>query len=333
MSVNIAIIGATGAVGSEFIKVIKHLNFDFNELYLVASSRSAGQLSTSELGYFVIEDIEKFDFSNITYAFFTAGSEVSKEWADKAINAGAIVIDNTSAFRMSPTTPLIVPEVNFSSYNQEKLIANPNCSTIQIVRALKPIDELFGLDKVIVSTYQAASGAGNAGVEELHASNLDEGDSTSKKSCAAFSRPLAHNVIPQIDKFLDNDFTFEEEKVRFESRKILESDDLFITCTAVRVPVFTGHCAAVYVETTEDADLDKLINTFAEIPDIEVASTPESFSTPRMIESRDKVYISRLRQEPSTPKGLWLWIVADNLWVGAALNAVRIAQQIENNTI
>jgi aspartate-semialdehyde dehydrogenase len=333
MSVNIAIIGATGAVGTEFIKVIEHLNFDFDELHLVASSRSAGQMIVNNLGRFVIQDIEQFDFSNITYAFFTAGGSVSRQWAQKAVNAGATVIDNTSAFRMDPKVPLIVPEVNLSSYKKEKLIANPNCSTIQIVRALKPIDDLFGLDKVIVSTYQAASGAGNAGIDELHASMLDDGEEKPKNVSGVFSRPLAHNVIPQIDKFLDNDFTFEEEKVRFESRKILESEDLFITCTAVRVPVFIGHSAAVYIETTEDVDLEKLSACYSEISDIELADSPKSFPTPLLIEAPDKVYIGRLRSEPNTPKGIWLWVVANNLWVGAALNAVRIAQQLEKNNL
>jgi len=332
MSTNIAIIGATGAVGSEFIKVIEHLKFDFDELHLVASSRSAGQMIVNNLGNFVVQDIETFDFSTITYAFFTAGGSVSRKWAEKAVNAGATVIDNTSAFRMDPLVPLIIPEVNLSSYKQEKLIANPNCSTIQIVRALKPIDELFGLDKVIISTYQAASGAGNAGIEELHASMLNENENATEAS-TVFSRPLAHNVIPQIDKFLDNDFTFEEEKVRFESRKILAANDLFITCTAVRVPVFTGHSAAVYVETVEDIDLEKLAASFAEIPDIELSNTASSFPTPRLIASQDKVYIGRMRKEPNTPKGVWLWVVANNLWVGAALNAVLIAQQLQKNTL
>jgi len=328
MSTNIAIIGATGAVGTEFVKVIAHLNFTYDNLFLVASSRSAGQVVVNELGSFVVQDIAEFDFAQVTYAFFTAGGNVSREWAKKAIDAGAIVIDNTSAFRMDPQVPLIVPEVNQRAYNQERLIANPNCSTIQIVRALAPIEQLFGLSKVVVATYQAASGAGNAGINELHASMLNDGESINDNS-SVFSRPLAHNVIPQIDKFLDNDFTFEEEKVRFESRKILGLPSLFVTCTAVRVPVFTGHCAAVYVETDSDIDLDKLASVYASISDIELAEAAQQFPTPRLIDNPENVYIGRLRREPDNAKGLWLWVVANNLWVGAALNAVRIAEQLQ----
>lgn len=329
MSKNIAIIGATGAVGSEFIKIIKFLNCDFDELHLVASSRSAGKTVLNSLGSFVLQDIELFDFSNVTYAFFTAGSAVSRRWAAKAIEAGAIVIDNTSAFRMNSEVPLTVPEVNLSSYKGEKLIANPNCSTIQIVRAIKPIDLLFGLEKVIVSTYQAASGAGTAGIEELRSSIRNNEDHNPSTNSGVFNRPLANNVIPQIDRFLTNGFTFEEEKVRFETRKILESDDLFITCTAVRVPVFNGHSASVYVETTKNIDLEELTASYKQISDIELSDYSQSFPTPLLIEEPEKVYIGRLRREPYTPKGIWLWVVANNLWVGAALNAVRIMQQIE----
>ncbi|WP_448546710.1 aspartate-semialdehyde dehydrogenase [Thalassotalea fusca] len=328
MSTNIAIIGATGAVGTEFIKVIAHLKFNYDNLFLVASSRSAGQVVVNELGSFVVQDIAEFDFSQVTYAFFTAGGNVSREWAKSAVDAGAIVIDNTSAFRMDPQVPLIVPEVNQTDYNHERLIANPNCSTIQIVRALAPIEQLFGLSKVVVATYQAASGAGNAGINELHASMLNDGETINDNS-NVFSRPLAHNVIPQIDKFLDNDFTFEEEKVRFESRKILGLPSLFITCTAVRVPVFTGHCAAVYVETESEIDINELTSAYESIADVELAEYAQQFPTPKLIESPENVYIGRLRREPDNAKGLWLWVVANNLWVGAALNAVRIAEQLQ----
>jgi aspartate-semialdehyde dehydrogenase len=324
---SIAIIGATGAVGTEFISVLKHLSFQFEKLYLVASSRSAGRVVSTQFGDLTVENIEHFDFSTVKYAFFTAGGSVSREWAEKAVNAGATVIDNTSAFRMLDAVPLIVPEINMDSYSGQKLIANPNCSTIQLVRALAPIRDIFGLSRVIASTYQAVSGAGAAGVNALQASLLDHEESE-KTNSSPFPRPIAHNVIPSIDRFMDNGFTFEEEKVRFESRKILNLPDLFITCTAVRVPVFRGHSVSAYIETQKPIDCEQ-VKTILQQADIVVCDKQEDFPTPLTIKNHHNVYVGRIRKEPNSPTGLWLWIVADNLWVGAALNAVRIAQELE----
>lgn len=326
MKPEIAIVGATGAVGAEFINVLNHLEFAFSKLHLIASARSAGKQLETRLGTFEVQDIAKFDFSQVKYAFFTAGGDVSRQWAELATDAGAIVIDNTSAFRMQEGVPLIVPEINQSVYQNDSLIANPNCSTIQLVRALAPIAQTAGLTKVIASTYQAVSGAGNEGMNTLHASLLEAEEKTDVEG--PFPRPIAHNVIPCIDRFMDNDFTFEEEKVRFESRKILGLPDLFVTCTAVRVPVFRGHAVAAYVETQEDVDLTH-ITAALEAAGVVVAKSPEDFPTPRTMKTFHDVYVGRLRKEPDTPKGLWLWVVADNLWVGAALNAVRIAQELE----
>lgn len=322
----IAIVGATGAVGGEFIKVIHHLGFKYSSMHLVASSRSAGRTLSTVEGDFVIQDITGFDFSQIKYAFFTAGGQVSKEWAQKAVDAGAIVIDNTSAFRMQPEVPLIVPEINVDVYRQQSLVANPNCSTIQLVRALSPIHDSLNLKRVIASTYQAVSGAGSEGINSLHTSLLGN-DESSKDT--AFPRPIAHNVIPCIDRFMENNFTFEEEKVRFETRKILDIPDLFITCTAVRVPVFRGHAVAAYIETELDVDMD-VVNSSLAGSGIIVSAAADQFPTPRTSPNYHDVYVGRQRKEPDNPKGLWLWVVADNLWVGAALNAVKIAQEIEN---
>lgn len=321
----IAIVGATGAVGSEFLLVLKKMGFEFEQLHLVASKRSAGKVLKTVFGDYEVVDIEEFDFSQVKYAFFSAGGNVSREWAPKAAAQGAIVIDNTSAFRMQDKVPLIVPEINQSAYTGQKLISNPNCSTIQLVRALSPIHERFGVRKVIASTYQAVSGAGNEGVNGLHASLVDSegaGDSS------PFSRPIAHNVIPQIDRFMDNGFTFEEEKVRFETRKILNEPDMFVTCTAVRVPVFRGHSVAAYIETDKAFDMGAVKAALVG-QGIKVAHNPEDFPTPRTIENKGDVYVGRIRREPDARNGLWLWVVADNLWVGAAWNAVRIARELE----
>ncbi|GAA3563451.1 aspartate-semialdehyde dehydrogenase [Marinobacter xestospongiae] len=321
----IAIVGATGAVGSEFLLVLKKMGFKFEQLHLVASKRSAGRVLKTVFGDHEVVNIEQFDFSQVKYAFFSAGGNVSREWAPKVAAQGAIVIDNTSAFRMQDTVPLIVPEINQSAYTGQKLISNPNCSTIQLVRALAPIHERFGVRKVIASTYQAVSGAGNEGVNGLHASLIDsEGTGNS----SPFSRPIAHNVIPQIDRFMDNGFTFEEEKVRFETRKILNEPDMFVTCTAVRVPVFRGHSVAAYIETDKAFDMGTVKAALVG-KGIKVAHNPEDFPTPRTIEDKEDVYVGRIRREPGARNGLWLWVVADNLWVGAAWNAVRIAQELE----
>lgn len=321
----IAIVGATGAVGSEFLLVLKKMGFEFERLHLVASKRSAGKVLKTVFGDYEVVDIEQFDFSQVKYAFFSAGGNVSREWAPKAAAQGAIVIDNTSAFRMRDAVPLIVPEINQSTYTGQKLISNPNCSTIQLVRALAPIHERFGVRKVIASTYQAVSGAGNEGVNGLHASLLDSEDAG---DFAPFSRPIAHNVIPQIDRFMDNGFTFEEEKVRFETRKILNEPDMFVTCTAVRIPVFRGHSVAAYIETDKAFDMGAVKAALVR-QGIKVAHNPEDFPTPRTIEDKEDVYVGRIRREPDARNGLWLWVVADNLWVGAAWNAVRIAQELE----
>ncbi|SFM91858.1 aspartate-semialdehyde dehydrogenase [Marinobacter pelagius] len=321
----IAIVGATGAVGSEFLLVLKKMGFEFEQLHLIASKRSAGKVLKTVFGDYEVVDIEQFDFSQVKYAFFSAGGNVSREWAPKAAAQGAIVIDNTSAFRMQDTVPLIIPEINRSAYTGQKLISNPNCSTIQLVRALAPIHERFGVRKVIASTYQAVSGAGNEGVNGLHASLVDSegaGDSS------PFSRPIAHNVIPQIDRFMDNGFTFEEEKVRFETRKILNEPDMFVTCTAVRVPVFRGHSVAAYIETDKALDMGAVKAALVG-QGIKVAQNPEDFPTPRTIANKEDVYVGRIRREPDARNGLWLWVVADNLWVGAAWNAVRIARELE----
>lgn len=327
MKPEIAIVGATGAVGSEFIRVIQHLDFEYSRMHLIASSRSAGKAIQTSAGDFIVQDIASFDFSQVKYAFFTAGGSVSREWAKIATDAGAIVIDNTSAFRMQPEVPLIVPEINAGAYQGQKLIANPNCSTIQVVRALAPIQAEFGINKVVASTYQAVSGAGNEGVSALNAGLVEVGESEDGRS--PFPRPIAHNVIPCIDKFMDNGFTFEEEKVRFETRKILGLPGLFVSCTAVRVPVYRGHAVAVYIETDRDVDISR-VNGVLEASGLIVSSSPDSFPTPRTIPNSYDVFVGRQRKEPDNPKGLWLWVVADNLWVGAALNAVRIAEVLEN---
>ncbi|MFV0576423.1 MAG: aspartate-semialdehyde dehydrogenase [Vibrio sp.] len=317
---SIAIIGATGAVGAEFLNVLKHRNLNIGRLYLVASSRSAGTEIETYMGKLKVIDIEDFDFSKAQISFFSAGGAVSKIWAPIAAEAGSIVIDNTSAFRMDKDKPLICPEVNgiTSIY---PIIANPNCSTIQIVKALAPIHELFGLKKVVVSTYQSVSGAGNKGIDELHFQLLN-----GHHKSDVFPESIAHNVVPQIDRMLESGSSFEEEKVRNETRKILDLPELDVVCTAVRVPVFRGHSAAVTVETEQPIDLSLLYSAYQELKHIEVSV--QQFHTPKNIVDPAITYISRIRQNPDNNKCLSCWVVADNLWVGAALNGVLIAKQI-----
>ncbi|WP_394134517.1 aspartate-semialdehyde dehydrogenase [Aliivibrio fischeri] len=317
---SVAIIGATGAVGTEFLNVLERKNIKIDQLFLVASSRSAGNEVQTYMGKLKVIDIEHFDFSKAQISFFSAGGSVSKKWAPIAANAGSIVIDNTSVFRMDNDKPLMCPEVN-GTPTVAPIIANPNCSTIQIVKALAPIHNLFGLKKVVVSTYQSVSGAGNAGVDELHFQLLND-----RSKSSIFSESIAHNVIPQIDRMLDSGSTFEEEKVRNESRKILGLPDLDVVCTAVRVPVFRGHSAAITVETEHPINTSLLYSTYKELNHLEVSST--TFHTPRGIYNPALTYISRIRQNPDNDKSLSLWVVADNLWVGAALNGVLIAEQI-----
>jgi len=326
---NIAVVGATGNVGREILNILDSRNFPIKELHAIASSKSEGKkISYGEDKEIEVKDLEKFDFSKIDLVLSSPGSKVSEIFVPKATKSGAIVIDNTSFFRMKNDVPLIVPEVNPEEINnaKKKIISNPNCSTIQMVVALKPIHDLFTLKKVIVATYQSTSGAGKLAMDELFHQTLDVYKNKPLKN-KIFTKKIAFNLIPHIDKFLENGETKEENKMVEETKKILKSDlEIFSTC--VRVPVFVGHGEAIYLETKKDIDLKKLITKLKKSPGLSLVDKhiDGGYVTPEESAGEDEVFISRLRLGRNDKKSLGLWVVADNLRKGAALNTVQIAE-------
>ncbi|MBG0854630.1 aspartate-semialdehyde dehydrogenase [Streptomyces spinoverrucosus] len=330
----IALVGATGVVGTTLLQLIEERGFRYRDLHLVASARSAGREVTVEGHAYRVQDLDGFDFADVDVAFFSAGARVSNTFVPKAVAQGALVIDNTSAFRMDPDIPLVVPQVNAHELDTRPaggIIANPNCSTIPLVRLLKPIEERWGIRQAVVSTYQAASGAGYSGIEELQAGTrtvLDDPDSAGVTG--TFTPSLAFDVIPSIDRLLDDGFTFEEQKMLQESRKILGLPHLDVTTTCVRVPVVNSHSEAAWVECHNPVDRDELVGLLAEQPEVTVhdPSTEGTFPTPRTAGDPNRVHVGRIRVAGHNPRGLWLWIVADNVRIGAALNALQIAEAL-----
>jgi aspartate-semialdehyde dehydrogenase len=330
----IAFVGATGAVGATFLHLLRERGFRYRDLHLVASTRSAGRELTVEGRTYRVRDIDETDFSEIDVAFFSAGAEVSTAFAGKAVAQGALVIDNTSAFRMEPDTPLVVPQVNghlLGARPSSGIIANPNCATIPLVRMLKPVQERWGISQVVVSTYQAASGAGHKGVAELRAGAraiLDDPDGSGV--AGVFPQSLAFDLIPSIGDVQDDGSTFEEQKMVNESRKILELPRLGITATCVRVPVANSHSMTAWVECDSDVDREELIDLLAKQKEVTVhdRDVPGAFPTPRTAGDPNRVHVGRVRVAGHAPNGFWLWIVADNLRIGAALNAVQIAEEL-----
>ncbi|KMO94214.1 aspartate-semialdehyde dehydrogenase [Streptomyces roseus] len=330
----IAIVGATGAVGSTLIELLEERALRHRELHLVASSRSAGRLIPVGGRPYEVQALEDFDFGLVDLAFFSAGTGVSAEWVPGAVAKGALVIDNTNAFRMDPGTPLVVPQVNFRTLDEPPesgIIANPNCSTIPLVRVLQPVERRWGVRQAVVSTYQAASGQGHHGVEELlEGSELALRDPDAELPAERFRPPLAFNVVPFIDVLQDSGFTLEEEKMVRESRKILDLAHLDVTTTCVRVPVVNCHSAAVWIEADAPVDRDELIALLSAQPEVTVhdAENRAAFPTPLEAGHPDHVHVGRVRVSPHNPRGFWLWLVSDNLRVGAALNAVQIAEYV-----
>lgn len=327
-AINVAILGATGRVGQELLKVLEERNFPIAELRLLASARSKDLTITFRgKSYPVIEPSEDA-FKGIDLVLASAGEDISKRLAPLAVKQGACVIDNSNAFRMDPTVPLVVPEVNAAALHTHKgIIANPNCSTAQLVVVLKPLHEAAGLTRVIVSTYQSVSGAGKEAMDELEQQTraiMKDEDYTPQ----VFQRQIAFNLIPHIDKFLDNGYTKEEMKMVDETRKILDLPNLPITATAVRVPVVVGHSESVLVELERPLSPAQAREVLADSPVIEVWDNPDEtlYPTPAEIAGEDPVYVGRIRRDTSSANGLNLWVVADNLRIGAALNAVRIAE-------
>jgi aspartate-semialdehyde dehydrogenase len=326
---SVAIVGATGMVGREFIKILEQRNFPIDGMRLLASDRSSGKKIFVNHDEIVVEETTAESLKDIDIAFFSAGAEVSRHFAPIAAKAGAVVIDNSSAFRMEPDIPLVVPEVNPEDIGRHKgIIANPNCSTIQMVVALYPLHKVNPIKRIVVSTYQAVSGTGAAAVDELttQAKQVLDGQTPAPH---IYPHQIAFNVLPEIDVFMDNGYTKEEWKMVEESRKIMHADDLAISATCVRVPVFTGHSEAVNVEFTDVISTDEVERILSKAPGIRVLDDPtiSLYPQPWSAAGSDEVFVGRIRQDASLPRGLVMWIVADNLRKGAALNAVQIAEE------
>ncbi|MDQ0404329.1 aspartate-semialdehyde dehydrogenase [Streptomyces sp. NBC_01723] len=330
----IALVGATGVVGTTLLQLIEERGFRYRDLHLVASARSAGREVAVEGRTYQVQDLDGFDFSQADVAFFSAGARVSTTFVPKAVAQGTLVIDNTSAFRMDPDTPLVVPQVNahvLGTRPVSGVIANPNCSTIPLVRLLGPVQERWGIRQAVVSTYQAASGAGYSGIEELHAgARTVLEDPESAGVSGTFTPSLAFDVIPSIDRLLDDGFTFEEQKMLQESRKILGLPHLDVTTTCVRVPVVNSHSEAAWIECHNPVERDELVDLLAGQPEVTVHDprTTDSFPTPRTAGDPNRVHVGRIRVAGHNPRGFWLWIVADNVRIGAALNALQIAEAL-----
>jgi len=330
MSFRVAVVGATGAVGREILKTLHERHFPAREVAAVASGRSAGaQVSYGEEKILTVKNLDKFDFSGWDIALFSPGASISAVHAPRAAAAGCVVIDNTSQFRMDADVPLVVPEVNpeaIKSFHKRNIIANPNCSTIQMVVALKPLHDKFKIKRIVVATYQSVSGAGKEGMDELLA-NTKVQYVHDKNPPQVFQKDIAFNVIPQIDVFMDDGSTKEEWKMVVETKKILDRKiEVFATC--VRVPVFIGHSEAVTVEFENPVTVNEARAALRAAPGVTVHDIREDggYITPAESQGEDAVYVSRIRKDPTVPHGLAMWIVSDNLRKGAALNAVQIAE-------
>ena len=327
---NVAVVGATGAVGEQMREVLEEREFPVEELRLLASERSAGQFLRFRDKQIRVDVLKEDSFKGIDIALFSAGGTVSDRFAPMAVSAGAVVVDNTARFRMEPDVPLVVPEVNakeIADYKIRGIIANPNCSTIQMVVALKPLHDAARIKRVVVSTYQSVSGAGRKAMEELsqQVSALYNGKELEMKK---FPHQIAFNCIPHIDAFVNGGYTKEELKMINETRKILAEPSLRVTATTVRVPVFCGHSESINVETEKKLTAADVRAILREAPGIVVADEPENAVYPMPIDTtgKDATYVGRIREDDSVPNGINLWVVADNLRKGASLNAVQIAE-------
>lgn len=329
--VDVAVVGATGAVGETMLAILAQRKFPVGQVYALASERSAGK--TVEFGRreLVVEDLASFDFSKVQIALFSPGASVSAEYAPKAAAAGCVVIDNTSQFRYDDDIPLVIPEVNpeaIALHTQRGIIANPNCSTIQMLVALKPIYDAVGIQRINVATYQAVSGTGKEAIEELaqQTAALLNGQPV---ECSVYPKQIAFNVLPHIDAFMDNGYTKEEMKMVWETRKILGDDSIMVNPTTVRVPVFYGHSEAVHLETRDKISADAARELLAQAPGVIVMDVPGPGGYPTAVtesSGQDGVFVGRIREDISHPRGLDLWVVSDNLRKGAALNTVQIAE-------
>ena len=331
MSQHVAIAGATGAVGTEFLKLLEARDFPMKSLRLLASSRSAGSKLKFRGENLEVEELTPKSFKGIDIAFFSAGGSRSKEFAPHAVDSGAVVIDNSSAFRMDEKVPLVVPEINpKQAFEHQGLIANPNCSTIQMVVALNPIHRSAKIQRVVVSTYQAVSGAGAIAMEELK-QQLRAWANDEPMKQEVFPTQIAFNLFPHIDVFQDNGYTKEEMKMVHETRKIMNAPNMQISATCVRVPVLRAHSEAVWVETEKPLSESEARELFEKEPGIVVQDERESggYPTPWHITETQETYVGRIRKDISHPNGLTFWVVADQLYKGAALNAIQIAEVLQ----
>ena len=329
---SVAVVGATGLVGETLIQVLEERKFPVSQLYALASNRSLGK-SVSYKGRSVrVEELEGFDFSKADIGLFSPGGEVSRVYAPKAAAAGCVVIDNTSEFRYEDDIPLVVPEVNphaIAQFRNRGIIANPNCSTIQLVVALKPIHDAVGIERINVATYQSVSGAGREAVEELAEQSIQLLTGKGPVTARVLAKQIAFNCVPQIDQFQDNGYTKEEMKMVWETRKILEDPNIRVNATAVRVPVFFGHSEAVHLETRTKITAEEARTLLSKAPGVQVMDErrPGGYPTAATeAANRDTVYVGRIREDLSSDRRLNLWVVADNVRKGAATNSVQIAE-------
>ena len=328
---DVAIVGATGAVGEALIEILEQRDFPVGELYLLASERSAGSSLKFKNKSIKVSDLAEFDFSKAQIGLFSAGGSISEIYAPKAAAAGCIVIDNTSHFRYDDDIPLVVPEVNpeaIAGYTTRNIIANPNCSTIQMLVALKPIHDAVGIKRISVSTYQAVSGTGKSAIEELAGQTAQLLNGREAKT-EVYPQQIAFNALPQIDVFLENGYTKEEMKMVWETKKIFADEEIGVSATCVRVPVFYGHSEAVQIETKKEiseTDARALLESAAGVTVIDERSDGGYPTAVKHASGQDDVFVGRLRKDISMPNGLNLWVVSDNVRKGAALNSVQIAE-------
>ena len=331
--VNVAVVGATGAVGEAMLSILEERKFPVGEVYALASSRSVGKRIPFNGGSLMVEDLAEFDFSKVQIGLFSAGASISREFAPKAASSGCIVIDNTSEFRYNEDIPLIVPEVNpekIVEYQARGIIANPNCSTIQMLVALKPIYDAVGIDRINVCTYQAVSGTGKEAIEEVvkQTAQLLNGKPITAE---VYPKQIAFNVLPQIDVFMDNGYTKEEMKMVWETQKIFNDKFIKVNPTAVRVPVFYGHSEAVHIETKQKISVEKVRELLMAAPGVTVMDERVDGGYPTAVtesSGNDDVFVGRIREDISHKHGVNLWVVGDNVRKGAALNSIQIAEEL-----
>ena len=328
---NVAVVGATGVVGEAMLSILEQRDFPVDKVYAVASSRSAGNRIPFKGADLLVQDLDSFEFNGVDIGLFSPGASISRVHAPRAVESGCVVIDNTSQFRYDDDVPLVVPEVNphaIEQYKNRGIIANPNCSTIQMVVALKPIHDAVVIERLNVCTYQAVSGTGKEAVEELEKQTaaLLNGKPF---SCDVYTKQIAFNVLPHIDAFQDNGYTKEEMKMVWETRKIMEDESILVNPTTVRVPVFYGHSEAIHIETRDKISADEVRELLAKSAGIDVIDAHKDGGYPTAVTEaagKDAVFVGRIREDISHPRGINLWVVSDNVRKGAALNSVQIAE-------